>query len=145
MKNATFYLLNHNVIKDNLNESEQLSCDLALKKWREGKRVLIACENYVQAKKLDNALWIKEPFSFIPHNLFGSGPSQGAPVEINWIGSCFSKPRDVLISLLTYYADFSSDFNEIIEFIPYEEELKQLARNRYKVYRSIGFRLSTVM
>jgi len=31
----------------------------------------------------------------------------------------------------------------VIDFVPYEESLKQLARDRYKAYRSVGFQLNT--
>jgi len=40
-------------------------------------------------------------------------------------------------------ADFASAFHEVIDFVPHEDDLKQLARDRYKAYRSVGFQLTT--
>jgi DNA polymerase-3 subunit chi len=49
----------------------------------------------------------------------------------------------LLISLLGNFADFATAFHEVVDFVPYEDSLKQLARERYKAYRSVGFNLTT--
>ena len=115
MKNATFYLLDNDATVDGLSAVEQLVCDIAAERWRNGKRVLIACE----------------------------GPRGGAPVEIAWPQKRNSSPRDILISLRLNFADFATAFTEVIDFVPYEDNLKQLARERYKAYRMAGFNLNT--
>ena len=114
-------------------------CDIAAERWRNGKRVLIACEDEQQAIRLDEALWSRPPESFVPHNLAGEGPRGGAPVEIAWPQKRNSSPRDILISLRLNFADFATAFTEVIDFVPYEDNLKQLARERYKAYRMAGF------
>lgn len=53
------------------------------------------------------------------------------------------RPRDLLIALLPQFADFATAFHEVVDFVPYEDTLKQLARDRYKAYRSVGFHLTT--
>lgn len=143
MKNAIFYLLDQHATSDDLTAVERLACDLAAGKWREGNRVLIACEDDAQALRLDEALWARDPDAFVPHNLAGEGPRYGAPVEICWPQRRGNAPRDLLISLLPACADFASAFHEVIDFVPDEDALKQLARDRYKAYRSIGFQLTT--
>ncbi|AIN47202.1 DNA polymerase III subunit chi [Candidatus Palibaumannia cicadellinicola] len=143
MKQVTFYLLDQHVIINGLITMEQLACNLAVLHWRAGKRVLIACENYKQAIKLDNALWTQTPAAFIPHNLVGEGPQDGAPVEIYWPHQHRHVPRDLMVNLLPAYIDFALSFHEVIDFVPDEEYLKQLARKRYKAYRSVGFQLIT--
>ncbi|WP_074012731.1 DNA polymerase III subunit chi [Candidatus Sodalis sp. SoCistrobi] len=143
MKNATFYLLDQHAISDGLTAVERLACDLAADKWRQGKRVLIACVDDAQALRLDEALWARDPHAFVPHNLAGEGPRYGAPVELCWPQRRGNAPRDLLISLLPACADFASAFHEVIDFVPDEDALKQLARDRYKAYRSVGFQLTT--
>ena len=108
-----------------------------------GERVLIACEDEKQAYRLDEALWARPAESFVPHNLAGEGPRGGAPVEIAWPQKRSSSPRDILISLRTSFADFATAFTEVVDFVPYEDSLKQLARERYKAYRVAGFNLNT--
>lgn len=121
---------------------EQLAYHLVVINWRAGKRILIACESNDQAKKIDHGLWAKTPTAFIPHNLVGEGPKDGAPVEICWPHQYNYTPRDLIINLLPKCTDFIFSFNEIIDFIPDEEFFKQLARNRYKAYRNVGFQLT---
>lgn len=143
MKNATFYLLDNDTTVDGLSAVEQLVCEIAAERWRSGKRVLIACEDEKQAYRLDEALWARPAESFVPHNLAGEGPRGGAPVEIAWPQKRSSSPRDILISLRTSFADFATAFTEVIDFVPYEDSLKQSARDRYKAYRVAGFNLNT--
>lgn len=143
MKNATFYLLDSQDLQDGLTAVERLACDLAARHWRAGQRVLVACVDEEQALRLDEALWQRDPAAFVPHNLAGEGPRYGAPVEICWPARRGNAPRDLLISLLPQCADFASAFHEVIDFVPDEDALKQLARDRYKAYRSVGFQLTT--
>ncbi len=143
MKQATFYLLEHNQSAGILNAHESMACIVATECWRSGKRLIIACDNKEQACRLDEELWQREPYAFIPHNLSGEGPHSGAPVELSWPGQYSNTSRDLLITLQLQVADFSLIFNQIIDFVPYENTLKQLARNRYKVYRNVGFHLTT--
>ncbi|MDU5729420.1 MAG: DNA polymerase III subunit chi [Citrobacter freundii] len=121
MKNATFYLLDNDTQQDGLSAVEQLVCEIAAERWRAGKRVLIACENEKQALRLDEALWAR----------------------IAWPEKRNSSPRDLLISLRVGFADFATAFTEVIDFVPYEDSLKQSARDRYKAYRVAGFNLNT--
>lgn len=143
MKNATFYLLEHDTVHQALSAVEQLVCDLAADRWRTGKRVLIACEDEAQAVRLDEALWQRDASRFVPHNLAGEGPRGGAPVELAWPQKRGSAARDLLISLLPAFPVFATAFKEVIDFVPYEDTQKQLARERYKAYRVAGFHLTT--
>ena len=122
MKNATFYVMETDSPSDELSAIEALVCDLAETRWRAGKRILIACEDEQQAIRLDEALWQRPANAFVRRG---------------------SSPRDLLISLLPQFADFATAFHEVIDFVPYEESQKQLARDRYKAYRSVGFQLNT--
>ncbi|KMV74070.1 MULTISPECIES: DNA polymerase III subunit chi [Erwiniaceae] len=144
MKNATFYLLPADAADQPLSAAEIAACDLAAHFWREGKRILIACHDEAQALRLDEALWQRPADAFVPHNLAGEGPRQGAPVELAWPQKRGSSARDLLISLLPHFADFATGFYEVVDFVPEDNNLKQLARDRYKAYRSAGFQLNTV-
>ncbi len=98
MKNATFYLLDNDATVDGLSAVEQLVCDIAAERWRNGKRVLIACEDEQQAIRLDEALWSRPPESFVPHNLAGEGPRGGAPVEIAPAAKSATAARGIFLS-----------------------------------------------
>lgn len=143
MKKATFYLMPSSDSVGDLSAQEALVCELSALYWRQGKRLLIACEDEQQAFRLDEAMWQNPPAAFLPHNLAGEGPKYGAPIELAWPQKRGNSPRDILISLLPCVADFATAFYEVIDFVPYEESLKQMARDRYKAYRRVGFHLNT--
>ncbi|MGP1953763.1 MAG: DNA polymerase III subunit chi [Arsenophonus sp. NC-QC1-MAG3] len=141
MKKVTFYLITQLFSQKELESHEWLACQLAAKNWRIGKRILIACEHKIQAKKLDKILWQREPYQFTPHNLAGEGPPYGAPVELCWPTKQNISMRDILINLQSTFVNFSTHFHEVIDFVPIDEHLKQLARERYKTYHNMGFNL----
>nr|WP_314688969.1 DNA polymerase III subunit chi [uncultured Pantoea sp.] len=143
MKNATFYVLESESASDGLSAIEALVCDLAAARWREGKRILIACESEAQANRLDEALWQRPANAFVPHNLAGEGPRYGAPVELAWPQRRSSAPRDLLISLLPAFADFATGLPEVIGVVTSGGGQKQPARGRDEAFRSGGFQLKT--
>lgn len=145
MKQVTFYLLEQDRPTGTLSTHEAVACVIAAERWRSDKRLLIACESQAQARRLDEALWQREPYTFVPHNLAGEGPNSGAPVELCWPGKRGNTTRDLLITLQPQFADFATAFHQVEDFVPYEDTLKQLARDRYKAYRSVGFHLITAM
>lgn len=117
-----------------------LGCRLAAEKFRLGKRVFIYTQSQDDALIVDEHLWAFEPDSFVPHNLAGEGPRNGAPVEISHQQP--SNFRNVLINLSTAVPRFADKFAEIIDFVPADEARKQAARERYKLYRQMGFQLT---
>lgn len=135
MKQVTFYLLSQDCITES-------ACNLAVKQWRTGKKVLIACETEQQAYQIDDALWARNPDDFIPHNLSGESTPYPTPIEISWAGKRNAQRRDVLISLQRQIPDFIASFNQVIDFVPTDEAEKAIARERYKQYRQMGWQLS---
>ncbi|MBN6077230.1 DNA polymerase III subunit chi [Aggregatibacter actinomycetemcomitans] len=143
-KNAQFYLLSAaSPAQTNLSAVESLACNLAASAWRLGKRVLLACESEAQALNIDEALWQREPDEFVPHNLSGEATTYATPIEISWTGKRNAQSRDLLINLRPQLPEFINSFNQIIDFVPAEEQQKALARERYKQLRQLGWELST--
>lgn len=50
---------------------------------------------------------------------------------------------EILINLQAEVPDYVSSFTQVIDFVPVEEHLKVLARERYKQLRQLGWQLST--
>lgn len=140
-KQALFYILSDTANSEYLLENKV--CDLAADAWRLGKKVLIACADEQQALLIDELLWQRDPAQFVPHNLSGEAGRVMTPVEICWPDKRNSQRRDLLISLLPNVPDFALLFPQVIEFVPTNEQLKILARERYKYYRQLGWQLST--
>ncbi|AET15808.1 TPA: DNA polymerase III subunit chi [Pasteurella multocida] len=136
-KHAQFYLLSEQA------QMEKMACDFAASAWRLGKRVLIACETEQQALDIDEALWAREADEFVPHNLSGEVTTYATPIEVSWKGKRNAQRRDLLINLQAEVPDYVSSFTQVIDFVPVEEHLKVLARERYKQLRQLGWQLST--
>ncbi|WP_439287961.1 DNA polymerase III subunit chi [Lonepinella sp. BR2904] len=143
-KIAKFYLLKQSQSQHELSESELLACDLSAQLWRQGQRVLIACQSEQQALNLDEALWARDPEQFVPHNLSGEVTNFATPIEISWIGKRNAQRRDVLINLQQSIPDYVSAFNQVIDFVPADEQQKAIARERYKQYRQMGWQMEMV-
>lgn len=144
VKQVTFYLLSQSQSPaPTLSAEENLACELAANAWRNGKRVLIACDTEQQANRLDDALWARDPDEFVPHNLSGESTTYPTPIEISWVGKRNTQRRDLLISLQTQLPDFINSFTQIIDFVPVDETQKAQARERYKQYRQLGWKLET--
>lgn len=106
-----------------------------------GEKILIFCENEIQAQKLDKFLWKRNPYRFIPHNLTKKGPCYKFPIELCWIQTYKNTKRYILINLQIIFSKFLIQFEEIYDFVPNNEKLKKLARERYKNYRKFKFNL----
>ena len=105
--------------------------------------MLISCETQEQALLLDEVLWQRDPDEFVPHNLFGEITTYATPIEISWSSKRNAQRRDLLINLQQVLPEFFGTFNQIIDFVPAEEQAKKLARERYKFLRTQGWQLST--
>lgn len=140
MKAATFYLLPDT---DQPTEDElfTLVCQLATDRYRRGQSLFVCVETQQQAWQLDEMLWQQDPDSFVPHSLSEEPTAHQAPVEIGT--SLPRRNRQLLINLGSQAPAFAGRFAEVIDFVPTDDTLKQLARERYKQYRAAGFTLQT--
>ncbi|XKM14558.1 DNA polymerase III subunit chi [Orbaceae bacterium ac157xtp] len=146
VKKVIFYLI-ENQIENNdssLLLHEKLACQKVVENWQNGLRMLILCEDQAQAERVDECLWQLDTNSFVPHNLVGEGLNGGSPVEIVWGEKRGNGNRQLLINLQNHFADFASVYNDIIDFVPADNKLKELARERYKSYKSVGFQIKTI-
>lgn len=107
--------------------------------YRQNQRVFIFTQDQKSAEQVDEMLWAFDSDSFVPHNLSGEGPKQGAAVEISHQAPRGRRP--VLINLSSTVPDFASQFQLIVDFVPSDETLKQLARERFKACRQWGFQV----
>ena len=108
--------------------------------YRQNQRVFIYTPDQQSAHDIDEMLWAFDPDSFVPHNLIGEGPKQGAAVEISW--QVPSNRRAVLINLTSEVPNFANQFTHLIDFVPSDETQKQQARNRFRTCRQWGFNVA---
>ena len=107
--------------------------------YRQNLRVYIYTQDKQHAEQVDEMLWAFDSDSFVPHNLVGEGPKQGAIVEIGYQAPQGRRP--VLINLTSTVPNFANQFQYIVDFVPSDETLKQQARERFKTCRQWGFQV----
>lgn len=133
------------VVENVEQQALQKAAELTLESVSRKARVTVLCDTQKQAEAFDEFIWQYPPERFIPHNLYGEGPDMGTPVEILW-QSVYQSMRQlrnkaVLINLSQAYIEQQSGIQQIIDFVPHDEELKVLARERYKRYKQAGCQL----
>ena len=135
---ATFH-----VMPNNSNDNNLLfyACVQSAFYYRQNQKVFVLAKDQEQAHQFDELLWQFEPDSFVPHNLVGEGPRQGSPVEIGWQPPRGRRP--VLINLTSTMPNFAGQYSHVIDFVPTDEAEKQLARERFKACRQMGFNVGT--
>ncbi len=134
-----FYLLDQTNNEDKNYHSLLHACYQAAYFYRQNQRVFIYCPDQQLAHQIDELLWAFESDSFVPHNLVGEGPKNGAAVEISWQEPTNRRP--ILINLTSTVPNFANQFSQIVDFVPIDEQLKQNARERFKAYRQLGFQV----
>ena len=140
MSQVTFYILDETP-NEQLPAHFAQACSLAAFYYQQNRKVFIYTDTQEDAFMVDEYLWQFDGDSFVPHNLLGEGPNFGTPVEISWMPP--THPRPVLINLSLQLPDFSNNFQQIIDFVPHNEQLKIAARQRYSAYKKLGHTLST--
>ncbi|MGB1263803.1 MAG: DNA polymerase III subunit chi [Cognaticolwellia sp.] len=116
------------------------ACLQAAHFYRQNQRVFIYTQDQQSAHDIDEMLWAFDADSFVPHNLIGEGPKQGAAVEISW--QLPTNRRAILINLTSEVPNFANQFTYLIDFVPSDEAQKQQARNRFRTCRQWGFNLA---
>ena len=136
-----FYLLKDDVTAEQVDtcSANYHACLQASYFYRQNQRVYIYTQDKLQAEQIDEMLWAFDSDSFVPHNLVGEGPKQGAIVEIGYQAPQGRRP--VLINLTSSVPTFANQFQYVVDFVPSDEILKQEARERFKVYRQWGFQV----
>lgn len=113
------------------------ACQLVADAAGNRQRCSILCQDQAAAELVDELLWQLPADRFVPHNLFGEGPSAGTPVEICWQQSQLTR-RPFVVNLSQTMLNEPHQHQTIIDFVPQPEEQKQAARIRYKQYQQAG-------
>tara|TARA_R110000744_G_scaffold181455_1_gene300626 strand:+ start:890 stop:1366 length:477 start_codon:yes stop_codon:yes gene_type:complete len=140
---AMFYSIEEQSTVTGVTEAQlhlHYACLQAAHFYRQNQRVFIYTQDQQSAHDIDEMIWAFDPDSFVPHNLIGEGPKQGAAVEISWQAP--KNRRAVLINLTSEVPNFANQFSHLIDFVPADETLKEQARNRFRTCRQWGFNVA---
>jgi DNA polymerase-3 subunit chi len=133
MPQADFYVLK------GVRNPGRFTCSITNKAWSHGNRVFIIAKDQQQAVAIDDLLWTYHDISFLPHTTIDNVDT-ASPVTIGWDGSN-TCDADVVINLTDTVPDCAADYGRVIEIITDDPDEKNKGRQRYKVYRDMGFDL----
>ncbi|SDH37246.1 DNA polymerase III, chi subunit [Vibrio xiamenensis] len=144
MSNATFYIVNPQSPQAHREGFARYVLFLAQHFAKQGAKVYLNCDDKSQAEWLAEHFWQVPPEQFIAHNLVGEGPKYATSIEIGHQGVRPSWNRQLVINIADNQTTFANKFAEVVDFVPCDEKAKQLARERYKIYRQAGYQLQTI-
>lgn len=144
MANATFYIVPPDSAQASPEGFAHYVLFIAQHFAKQGAKVYLNCNDKVHAEQIAERFWQVDPAQFIAHNLVGEGPKYATNIEIGYQAVKPSWNRQLVINLADNKTTFANKFAEVVDFVPCEEKAKQLARERYKIYRQAGYQLQTV-
>ena len=144
MNTATFYIVNPDSPQATPEGFRDYVLFLTRHFVQQGARVYINAHDKEEAEEWDEAFWQLPPEQFLPHHLVGEGPRSGTAVEIGYSKLKPSWNRQLVINLAKDATNFAGTFAQVVDFVPCDEKAKQIARERYKIYRQSGYQLQTI-
>ena len=141
MKKVDFYLISNRVADARFKLASRLSNKLL----RLEKKTLVVTEDQQQCENLSRIMWSFSDTSFVAHERL-SIDSVNCNITISSITEVKIESKtdfDVLINLSNTMPDFNRYFSRIAEIVEFDEPVKTLARQRYKIYQENGFMLDT--
>ncbi len=140
MKQVDFYLISNRVD----DAKYKLASRLANKLQRMQQTCLVVTDDVEATAQLDKVMWSFSDTSFLAHEHF----TEGEPASLVHIGgrnevsaSVLERNHDVLINLSSEVPMFNHHFTRIAEIVEADEDSKNAARVRYKLYQGEGFEL----
>ncbi|HQR02889.1 MAG: DNA polymerase III subunit chi [Proteobacteria bacterium] len=120
----------------------QTATDWVGQAWSRRRQVLIYAPVTVMADRLDRQLWMQQALSFIPHCRADAPHAAETPILIarhlddTQGGEC-------LLNLSDEVPPAFSRFEELIEIISVEDEVRLPGRERFRFYREQGCELDS--
>lgn len=116
-----------------------VTCHLAAKAFRSGRKVAVLLPDAAIARQLDQLLWTRPPMDFLPHAPFGSPLAAESPITLGDVPPESGWPHDdVLINLAAGVPPGFEQFKMLVEVVGTDEAHKVPARDRWRHYAGRG-------
>jgi DNA polymerase-3 subunit chi len=109
--------------------------------WAQKKAITIYAPDRNLATQLDQMLWAQPPLGFTPHCLGDSALAAETPIVIarNEEELALSAQDQRLLNLSNELPPGFARFENLVEVVSQEDEIKQSGRERVKFYRERGY------
>lgn len=143
MKQVDFYLLANPVSQGRF----KLAGRLLIKLQSLGKKSLIVTDTETELAQLDRTLWSFNDTSFVAHDRLPATNTTHSNTHLatstGITSTMLDDNYDVLINLSRSVPLFSHHFDRIAELVGANDESKQAGRQRYKQYKTEGYKIET--
>ena len=120
----------------------QVACRVAAKALAQAHKVVIFAPDGEVARAIDRLLWTTPSTGFVPHVMADHRLAAETPVVI--ARDAAQLPHDdVLVNLDREQPASFARFNRLVEIVGHDEDDKQAARSRYRLYRDRGYEIHT--
>lgn len=116
-------------------EGEMFICQLIEKAYQLAHSVLLRAEDMQTIEFFDESLWSFRSTSFIPHEISSKN-------ELN-IESASTTKKKILLNLTQQKIEDPSSFGRLLQLVPNNPNLKQKARDLYRHYLQLNFKIHT--
>jgi DNA polymerase-3 subunit chi len=116
----------------------EVVCKLVFKALAADKCIFIYTRDEAQLRSLDSYLWAAHPLSFLPHVSSGHKLAAKSPVVLGGVPDKLSRP-DVLINFTSETPDWFGRFDRLLEVVTDDLHDKEMARNRFRQFKSMGY------
>ncbi len=128
-----------------------LATKLAQAAWDKGKRLVIRCRDELDARALDEHLWVFREDGFVPHEVSdGQRELQDAEARVVLVAADVWPPwppgfaigeGDILVQLAPADTAYAAAFGIVIDWVDHSDEARLAAsRARYKAWVDRGLK-----
>lgn len=118
------------------------ACKLIEQAHLQQQSVYVHMQSKQEAERLDKLLWTYKEDSFIPHHLSDAAVTKAAPIQIGFAKALPAK-QEVLLNFSSEVPAFYAQFGQVVEIVFSDPIVQQLARERFKFYRSNSCDITT--
>ena len=144
---ASFYILHKNEQK----AYDFYVCHVIEKAYLDGYCVYVNVDSLEEAQNFDIKLWTFRDISFVPHEIYSQNSNYCGSTKV-FIGfrcvpllkSNNNKNSIFLVNLSVEPPEFYKQFDNIIEVVHNNEELKKHSRKKYVFYQKENLQIETI-
>jgi DNA polymerase-3 subunit chi len=114
------------------------ACKIIEKAYRNGYFAYVLTDSDSQSQWLEQLLWIFRPTSFVPHEIYrGTLPEFPNTILISHLPIPRQWQR-LVVNLSSNFVTDLAQTEKVVEIFDNDEQIKQIGREHYRHYKSLG-------
>ncbi len=114
------------------------ACAITEQAWKAGHRVHVQLGSRIQSQQFDDLLWTFRQDSFVPHEPPGATETGSERAVTLGFSATLPDQCELVVNLSEQVPDGFAECQRIAELVSPDDEYRQRARVRYRLYREAG-------